>query len=64
MTEVYGRPHGPRIVRTERGWMLTVGDQAPIFLDATDFLWLKKSVDAVVDSELCGVLYGGGRPRT
>lgn len=61
MTEIYGLPSSPRVVRSAGGWMLTVGDQAPVYLTPTDFMWLKKSMDEAVDSELCGALYGGGR---
>lgn len=64
MTEIYGRPHGPRVVRTPEGWILTVGGEAVAELNATDLLWLKESMDAAVRSVLVDVLYGGGRKET
>ena len=59
MTEVYGRPHGPRIVRTVDGWKIIGGTSRT--MNETDVLWLLQSMNDAVRSLLVDALYGGGR---
>lgn len=59
MTEVYGRPHGPRIVRVDGGWKI-IGDTSRT-MNETDVLWLLQSMNDAVRSLLVDALYGGGR---
>ena len=59
MTEIYGRPHGPRVVRTPEGWVVTGDTSRP--MNQTDLLWLWESVITALRSVLVDAMYGGGR---
>jgi hypothetical protein len=54
---VYPRPHGPRLVRTRDGYILT-GDVSRV-LDATDLLWLRASVEECFNSIVIAAVCGG-----
>jgi hypothetical protein len=60
MPEVFGRPHGPRLVRSQdnTGWLL-VGDTARVMDDA-DLLWLRETIERAFTGMIIEKIFGGG----
>jgi hypothetical protein len=59
MPEVFGRPHGPRLVRSQdnTGWLL-IGEVDRVMDDA-DLLWLRETIEAAYKRVIIDRVFGG-----